>query len=77
MIVTYCDVTGDEVASATTEYAWKIRDRRYDSVGGRDLSIEGLKMVEEAVRAELAKSETFDFMDYKRILREKLEEMAD
>ena len=76
MTVTYCDVTEKEVENATTSYAWRIRDRRYDIISGRDLSVDGMKIVEDAVRAEMAKSETYDYMTYKRILAEKLRELA-
>ena len=76
MTVTYCDVTEKEVENATTSYAWRIRKRRYDIIAGRDLSVDGLKTVEDAVRAEMAKSETYDFMTYKRILAEKLRELC-
>lgn len=76
MVVTYCDVTNKEIENATTNYAWRLRDRRYDTIRGTDLSIDGLKQVEDAVRAELEQSETFNFLEYKRILAQKLSELA-
>ncbi len=77
MVVTYCDVTGNEVENGTTQYVWKLRDRKYETIVGRDMSKEGRQKVEDAVLAEIAKGPRFDFMEYKRILQEKTREMTD
>ena len=77
MTVTYCDVTGTEVENATTNYAWKIRDRRYDVIRGRDFSVDGLAKLEEEVRQELGQKERYSFMDYKETLARKIDEMTD
>ena len=49
MTATYCDITGNEIENATTNYAWRIRDSRYDVIRGRDFSVEGMKKLEDAV----------------------------
>ena len=77
MTVTYCDVTGNEIENATTNYAWRIRDRRFDAIRGRDFSVEGLRKLEDAVREEMAQEERFNFMEYKRILGAKIAEMTE
>jgi hypothetical protein len=76
MTHTYCDVTGDEIDNATTNYAWRIRDNRYDVIRGRDFSVDGLKKLETAVYEELGQNERFSFMEYKRALAEKIDEMT-
>ncbi len=77
MTVTYCDITGNEVENATTNYAWKIRNRRYDVIRGRDFSVEGLAKLEEEVRQELGQKERYSFLDYKETLARKIDEMTD
>ncbi len=77
MTATYCDITGNEIGNATTNYAWRIRDNRYDVIRGRDFSVEGMKKLEQAVYEEMAQSERFNFMDYKRALANKIQEMTD
>ncbi len=77
MTVIYCDVTGNEVESATTNYSWRTRNRRYDVIRGRDFSIEGMKKLEQAVREEMAKHERFSFRGYKEVLARKVEELTD
>ncbi len=77
MTITYCDVTGDEIEYATTNYAWRIRDRRFDTIKGRDFSVGGLSKLENAVRNEMAQDDRFNFMEYKRILAEKIAEMTE
>ena len=77
MTATYCDVTGNEIENATTNYAWRIRDSRYDVIRGRDFSVEGMRKLEDAVVDEMAQSDRFNFMDYKRTLANKIQEMTD
>ena len=77
MTVTYCDITGNEVENATTNYAWRIRERRYDVIRGRDFSVEGLQQLEDAVRDELGQKERYSFMDYKETLARKIDEMTE
>lgn len=77
MTATYCDVTGNEIENATTNYAWRIRDSRYDVIRGRDFSVEGMKKLEDAVFEEMAQNDRFNFTDYKRALANKIQEMTD
>ena len=77
MTATYCDITGNEIENATTNYAWRIRDSRYDVIRGRDFSVEGMKKLDEAVFEEMAQSDRFNFIEYKRILAHKIQEMTD
>lgn len=77
MTISYCDVTGDEIENATTSYAWSIRDRRYDVIKGRDFSVDGLKQLEDAVRGEMEQEERFNFMEYKKVLADKIRELTD
>jgi len=77
MTVTYCDITGNEVENATNNYAWRIRNRRYDVIRGRDFSVDGLRQLEDAVRDELGQKERFSFMDYKETLARKIDEMTE
>ncbi|MBT3276245.1 MAG: hypothetical protein HN368_24065 [Spirochaetales bacterium] len=77
MTVTYCDVTGNEIENATTNYAWRIRDLRFDTIRGRDFSVDGLRKLEKAVKDEMEKEDRFNFMEYKRILGEKITAMAE
>ncbi len=76
MTITYCDITGNEVANATTNYAWRIRDRRYDTIKGRDFSVDGLAKLEAAVREELGQNERYNYMEYKAVLARKIAEMT-
>jgi len=76
MTATYCDITGDEIENATTNYAWRIRDSRYDVIRGRDFSVEGMKKLEDAVFDEMAQGERFSFMEYKQALANKIDEMT-
>ena len=77
MTATYCDITGNEVENATTNYAWRIRESRYDVIRGKDFSVEGMKKLEDAVFEEIAQGDRFNFMEYKRALGEKIQEMTD
>ncbi len=77
MTATYCDITGNEIENATTNYAWRIRESRYDVIRGRDFSVEGMKKLEDAVIEDMAQSDRFNFMEYKRALGEKIQEMTD
>ena len=77
MTITYCDVTGNEIENATTNYTWKIRDRRYDSMRGRDFSTDGMQKLEKAVWDEMAKNDRFNFIEYKRTLVGKIHELTD
>lgn len=76
MTVTYCDITSDEIENATTNYAWRIRDRRYDVVLGRDISVAGLKKLDETIFAEMGNEERFSFAKYKQVLSEKLQDLT-
>ena len=76
MTATYCDVTGDEIDNATTNYAWRIRDNRYDVIRGRDFSVGGMKKLQEAVFEEMAQNERFSFIAYKNALASKIDEMT-
>ena len=77
MTATYCDITGNEIENATTNYAWRIRESRYDVIRGKDFSVEGMKKLEDAVFEEMAQGDRFNFMEYKRALGEKIQEMTD
>ena len=77
MTIMYCDVTGNEIEYATTNYSWRTRDRRYTAIRGRDFSIEGLKKLESEVFNEMAKSERFSFKAYKNALSSKIAELTD
>jgi|APSaa5957512622_1039677.scaffolds.fasta_scaffold405567_1 hypothetical protein len=77
MTITYCDITGNEVSNATTNYAWRIRDRRYDMIKGRDFSVEGLAKLEAAVREELGQNERYNYMEYKAVLARKIAKMTE
>ena len=77
MTATYCDVTGNEIENATTNYAWRIRDSRYDVIRGRDFSVEAMKKLENAVFEEMAQSDRFNFMEYKQALADKIQELTD
>jgi len=77
MTVTYCDITGDEIRNATTNYAWKIRNRRYDVIRGRDFSVDGLQKLESAVFDEMAKGDRFSFKAYKEALANKISELTE
>ena len=77
MTATYCDVTGNEIENATTNYAWRIRDSRYDVILGRDFSVEAMKKLENAVFEEMAQSDRFNFMEYKQALADKIQELTD
>ena len=77
MTVTYCDITKKEIENATTNYAWRIRNRRYDVVYGRDISVEGMQELESEVFKELAKNERFNFLEYKKALADKITDMTE
>lgn len=77
MTITYCDITGKEIENSTTNYAWRIRDRRYDMIKGRDFSVDGLTQLETAVREELQRNERYNYMEYKAILARKIAEMTE
>lgn len=77
MTATYCDITGNEIENATTNYAWRIRESRYDVIRGRDFSVEGMKILQDAVVDEMAQGDRFDFMEYKRVLAEKIDELTE
>ena len=76
MTSTYCDITGEEIENATTNFAWRIRDNRYDVIRGRDFSVDGMKKLEEEVYQEMAQSDRFSFTDYKRALANKIDELT-
>ena len=77
MTTTYCDITGNEIENATTNYAWRIRESRFDVIRGRDFSVEGMQILNDAVIEEMGQSERFDFMEYKRILADKIDELTE
>lgn len=77
MVVTYCDVTGNEIENGTNNYVWRRRERKYETIIGRDFSVEGRQKIEDAVLAEMGQGPRFDFLEYKRILAEKINEMTD
>ncbi len=77
MTTTYCDITGNEIENATTNYAWRIRESRFDVIRGRDFSVEGMQILNDSVIEEMGQSERFDFMEYKRILADKIDELTE
>ena len=77
MTVTYCDITGNEIQNGTANYVWRHRARKTETILGRDFSVEGRQKLEDAVLDEIAQGPRFDFMEYKRILAEKIQEMTD
>ena len=77
MTATYCDITGNEIENATTNYAWRIRESRYDVIRGRDFSVEGMRRLQDAVVEEMAQSDRFSFLEYKRTLADKIDEMTE
>ena len=76
MTITYCDLTGEEIPNATTNYAWRIRDRRFDTIRGKDFSVDGLRQLENAVIEEIGAKKRFSFLDYKATLAQKIEQMT-
>jgi hypothetical protein len=72
MTVTYCDVTGDEVPAATTNYSWATREHRYETLLDKDLSPEGRRKLDQAVYEHFSEKEKFDFMEWKTARREAL-----
>ena len=77
MIVTYCDITGNEIQNGTTSYVWRNRARKTETILGRDFSVEGRQKLEDAVLDEIAQGPRFDFLEYKRILAEKIQVMTE
>jgi hypothetical protein len=76
MTITYCDVTKKPIEGGTTSFSWEIRKYRYDTILDKDLSPDGMATVEEEVRKELENKTEFNFMDYKRTLKEKLNDLT-
>jgi len=77
MTATYCDITGNEIENATTNYAWRIRDSRYDVIRGRDFSVEGMQTLNNAVYEEMGRRERFNFMEYKQVLAQKIDALTE
>jgi hypothetical protein len=76
MTITYCDVTKKPIEGGTTSYSWEIRKYRYDTLLDKDLSPDGMATVEAEVRKEMEQNTEFSFMERKRILKEKLNELT-
>jgi hypothetical protein len=72
MTITYCDITKKQVPAATTNYTWETKERRYDTLLDKDLSPAGKQKLEEDVYREMEQRKTFNFMEHKRILEERL-----
>ncbi|MBN2536403.1 MAG: hypothetical protein JXB88_26200 [Spirochaetales bacterium] len=76
MTITYCDVTKKPIEGGTTSYSWEIRNYRYDTVLDKDLSPDGMATLEDEVRKEMGAKTEFNFMEHKRVLKEKLNELT-
>ncbi len=76
MTVTICDITGKQIDNATSNYTWETRGDRYDTLLDKDLSVEGMAQLEDAVRKELGGTAEFQFMDYKRATQAHLESLT-
>ena len=77
MTVTYCDITDNEIENGTTSSAWRIRQRRYTTIQGKDLSSEGVQKLEAEMYSEMKDNDRFNFREYKRILSEKLAQLTE
>jgi hypothetical protein len=76
MTITYCDITKKPVPAATTNYTWETKERRYDTILDKDLSPDGAEKLHKEVYKEMESRKTFNFMENKRILEDKLRKMT-
>ena len=76
MTVTICDVTGEQIDNATTNYTWENRADRYDTLLDKDLSVEGMARLDAAVQEEMETKAEFNFMEYKKARQEHLESLT-
>ena len=76
MTITYCDVTKKPIDRASNTYSWEQKERRYDTIKTKDISPDGMRKLEKEVWDEMDKSRTFDYMEYKKILAQKLEKLT-
>ena len=76
MTVTICDITGEQIDNATSNYTWDTREDRYDTLLDKDLSVAGVAKLDQAVQEEMEGKAEFGFMDHKRARREHLESLT-
>ena len=76
MTITYCDVTKKPIENASNTYSWETKERRYDTIKTKDLSPEGMRKLEKEVFDEMDKNRAFNFMEYKKILAQKLDKVT-
>jgi len=77
MTVMYCDITKKEIKDGMSAYAWRTRDRVYQTTLGLDTSAEGQAQLEEEIRKEMGKHERFSFKEYKKTYAKKLRQMSE
>lgn len=77
MTVLYCDITGNEIVNGTTSCAWRVRNRRFTQIRGRELSLGGISRLEEEINKEMSKRDRFSFKEYKQTLTQKLAELTE
>lgn len=76
MTITYCDVTGKAVPQGTTNYTWETRVRRYDTLLNKDLSPEGMSVLDGLTHRSMEAKNRFELMDYKATRRAALEKVT-
>ncbi len=76
MTITYCDITKKQVPAATTNYTWETKERRYDTILDKDLSPAGMQKLEEDVYSEMEQRKTFNFMEHKKMLEDRLRKLT-
>ena len=76
MTITYCDITKKPIENATTAYAWENRQDRYDTVLDKDLFPDGMDKLQSEILKEMEKKTEFSFMEHKRVLTDKLQQLA-
>ena len=76
MTITYCDITKKPIENATSNYTWDTKERRYDTILDRDLSPEGMRKLQDEIFKEMDTRKTFNFMEHKQVLEDKLRTMT-
>ena len=71
-----CDICKRPIPEAIRSYSWATRFDRYDTLKDKDFCVDCQTVLEKAVDEELAKNEDYRFVDQKRILNQKLEELC-
>jgi len=76
MTITYCDVTGKAVPKGTTNFTWKTRANRYETLLNRDLSPDGAATLDDLTYRSMGVKERFEFLDYKATRKAALEKVT-